>query len=64
MLFMIVMAVIAILSGITVKPLIGGFRQINAHFFFLGAGFLLVQVQSISKMAFDQRQLDLPGDDN
>ena len=48
MLFMIVMAVIAVLSGITVKPLIGDFRQINAHFFFLGAGFLLVQVQSIS----------------
>ncbi|MDH3428338.1 MAG: hypothetical protein OEM23_07875, partial [Gemmatimonadota bacterium] len=50
-LYLIVMGIVVLFTAIMVKPRIGGVRQISPHFFLLGAGFLLIEVQSISKIA-------------
>ena len=50
-LYLIVISVIMLLSALTMWPLAGGLRRINLHFLLLGAGFLLQEVQAISKLA-------------
>jgi hypothetical protein len=50
-LYLIVTAALLLLVSLLVKPYFGEFRRMNPVFFFLGAAFLLVETQSISKMA-------------
>ncbi len=50
-LFIIVTLTILFVAVILSRPMAGGLRQMKPIYFFLGAGFLLVEVQSISKMA-------------
>jgi len=50
-LYLIVILAILIPIFLAAKPFFGELRRINLFYFFLGAAFLLVEVQSISKMA-------------
>lgn len=50
-LYLVVIAAIVLLATLLIRPLIGGYERIDGHFLMLGAGFLLVEVQAISKMA-------------
>jgi len=50
-LYVVVLILLLIIVAASVKPFFGEFKHLNAMFFFLGAAFLLVEVQSISKMA-------------
>ncbi len=50
-LHLLVMSVLVIVVGVFSRPIAGGIRQMPMTYFFLGAGFLLIEVQSISRMA-------------
>lgn len=50
-LYLIVMGAIVLMAVLMVRPYLGQLRRIDGHFFLLGAAFLLLEVQSISRMA-------------
>lgn len=50
-LYFLVFGVLMLFSFVGVRAVSGRQRAINWHFFFLGAGFLLLEVQNISKLA-------------
>lgn len=50
-LYVIVMALIVAVALILVRPYVGHLRNVDPTFFLLGAGFLLLEVQSVSKLA-------------
>ena len=50
-LYVIVMGLIVLVALLLVRPIVGHLRELDPHFFALGAGFLLLEVQSISRMA-------------
>jgi hypothetical protein len=50
-LYVVVLIMLLIIVAASVKPFFGEFKHLNVMFFSLGAAFLLVEVQSISKMA-------------
>ncbi|HVN76231.1 MAG TPA: methyltransferase domain-containing protein [Thermoanaerobaculaceae bacterium] len=50
-LYLIVMGIIVVIALILVRPYVTHLRRIDPHFFLLGAAFLLLEVQSISRMA-------------
>jgi len=49
-LYLIVMSVIVLIAAVSVRPFVGRLRRLDGHFFVLGAAFLLLEVQSISRM--------------
>lgn len=49
-LYLIVMGVIVSIATVSVWPFVGRLRRLDGHFFVLGAAFLLLEVQSISRM--------------
>lgn len=50
-LYLVVMGAIVLVAAALTRPFIQAFHRIEPHFFLLGAAFLLVEVQSISRMA-------------
>lgn len=50
-LYIIALGVLVAMTSVAVRPFFDDFRRIDPHFFCLGAAFLLVEMQSISKMA-------------
>jgi spermidine synthase len=50
-LYIIVMGVILVMAALFVRPLVGHLRRLSPFYFLMGAAFLLVEVQAISKMA-------------
>jgi len=50
-LYLTVMAALALIALLLVRSFVGALRSLDWHFFLLGAAFLLVEVQGISKMA-------------
>jgi len=50
-LYFAVMGALVVVALLLVRPFLGDLRGLDAHFFLLGAAFLLVEVQGISKMA-------------
>lgn len=50
-LYLIVMALIVAVALALVRPYVGHLRSVDPTFFFLGAGFLLLEVQGVSKLA-------------
>jgi spermidine synthase len=50
-LYLAVMGALVVVALLLVRPFIGHVRRLDPHFFLLGAAFLLVEVQGISKMA-------------
>ncbi len=50
-LYIIVMGIIVVVALLMVRPYVGHLRRMDLHFFFLGAAFLLLEVQSVSRMA-------------
>ena len=49
-LYLVVTGVIILVTAGLVRPTIGRLRRLDGHFFALGAAFLLLEVQSISRM--------------
>jgi SAM-dependent methyltransferase len=50
-LYLVVMGVLVAVALLCVRPFVGALRRLDPHFFLLGAAFLLVEVQGISRMA-------------
>jgi SAM-dependent methyltransferase len=50
-LYTIVMGLIVLVALLLVRPIVGHLRELDPHFFALGAGFLLLEVQGISRLA-------------
>ncbi len=50
-LYYIVFALVMVITVAMVRRNFGGLKGIDWHFFFLGAGFLLIEVQNVSKLA-------------
>lgn len=50
-LYLIVMALIVVVALLLVRPHVGHLRSVDPTFFLLGAGFLLLEVQGVSKLA-------------
>ncbi|RJP23083.1 MAG: hypothetical protein C4520_07005 [Candidatus Abyssobacteria bacterium SURF_5] len=50
-LYFIIFGVLMLISILLVRKSFSGLNGVNWHFFFLGAGFLLIEVQNVSKLA-------------
>ncbi len=50
-LYIVVMGVILAMGALFVRPLVGHLRSLSPFYFLMGAAFILVEVQAISKMA-------------
>jgi spermidine synthase len=50
-LYLVVMGALLVVALLLVRPFLGDLRRLDVHFFLLGAAFLLVEVQGISKMS-------------